>query len=130
MSDPALELQGAMVAALKAQNICGGRVYDRVPPAPQFPYLTIGTGETVNDDNSCFDGSEVNATVHVWSRDVGWPEAKGIAASIRTILKAEFALSGFTVVEADHLITRWLNDPDGITRHAVIEFRYLVAHDL
>lgn len=130
MSDPALAIQGAIHSALAGAGVCGGRIYDSVPEEPEFPYVAIGTGDTVNADTSCFDSSEVNATVHVWSREVGWPEAKGIAGTIRALLNTELAISGFRVVVAEHVITRWLNDPDGLTKHAVLEFRYLTDHEL
>lgn len=130
MSDPTLAIQGAIVAALNvATAVAGGRIYDSAPAEPSFPYVTVGEGDTVGDDNSCFDSSEVNIAVHVWSRAVGFPEAKGIAALVRARCKAEFTISGFKVVNAEFVTTRYLRDPDGLTSHAVVEFRYLVDHD-
>lgn len=131
MSDPSLEIQRAIVAALKvATAVAGGRIYDRIPDNPTFPYVQVGDGETVGDDNPCFDASEVNVQAHVWSRAVGYPEAKAIAAVVRTRLTQEFTITGFKVTEAEHVVTRYLRDPDGLTSHAVVEMRYLVDHDL
>lgn len=132
MSDPSLAVQGAIVAALKAGTaVCGGRIYDAVPDNPTFPYLTCGEGDTTGDDNSCGDASEVNVSIHVWSRAVGFPEAKQIAALVRERCRVEFDLasSGFTVVNAQYVTTRFLRDPDGLTSHAVVEMTYLVDHD-
>ena len=47
VADPSLGIQGAFVAALKADPdvaaIVGDRVYDRVPgPDPTFPYVMLG----------------------------------------------------------------------------------------
>ena len=129
MSDPSLAVQGAINTTLRNAGICQGRVYDRVPAKPTFPYVTIGEGDTVGDDNGCFDASEVNLSVHVWSRTVGFPEAKTIAGQIRGLLKTDFALPGFNVSVAEYVTTRYMRDPDGLTNHAVVEFRYLVDHD-
>lgn len=130
MAEPALELQRVIVAACKAAPaVAGGRVYDRVPEATAFPYLSIGDGETIGDDNDCFDSSEVFMRVHCWSREPGFVEAKTIAGLVRERMKQEFTISGFLVVNAEHVITRYLHDPDGLTAHAVVEFRYLVDHD-
>lgn len=130
MSDPTLAVQGAIVAALKAAPaIASGRVYDHVPEAATFPYVNVGEGDTVGDDNGCWDASEVNVSVHVWSRAIGFPEAKEIAAEVRRRCRTEFILAGFTVTSAEHVTTRFLRDPDGLTSHAVVELRYLVDHD-
>lgn len=130
MADPTLLLQGAIVSALKAAPaVAGGRIYDRVPPDPVFPYVTVGEGDTVGDDNSCADASECNVQMHCWSRAVGMPEVKGIAALVRARCKAHFTLSGFQVTVVEYLTTRYLHDPDGLTEHAVVEFRYQIDHD-
>lgn len=138
MSDPAFEIQKAVFAALAAAPaVAGGRIYDRVPRSPTFPYVTIGDGDTVGDDTDCYDSSEVTVTVHVWSREPdngsglqpGFPESKIIAGLVRSRLKQEFVLTGFSVVNAQHLVTRNFRDPDGVTSHAVIEMRYLVDHE-
>ncbi|EJW12735.1 gene transfer agent-like protein [Rhodovulum sp. PH10] len=128
--DPSLALQGAIVAALKATPaVAGGRVLDDVPLEAEFPHLQVGEGETVGDDTECLVSSEVTMQVHVWSRAVGFPEARRIAGEVRARCTTAFALEGFTVVLAEHLQTRFLRDPDGLTSHAVVEFRYLVDHD-
>ena len=130
MADPALAIQGAHVSALQANPaLCGGRVYDKPPANPTYPYIQVGDGDTVGDDNDCFDASEFNAQVHVWSQAAGLVEVKQIAADVRARLRTEFVIAGFVIVEARHVITRYLRDPDGISSHAVVEFRYLVDHD-
>lgn len=130
MADPSLALQGAIVSALKAAPaVAGGRVYDRVPGNPTFPYVTVGEGQTIGDDNSCFEASECIASVDVWSRAVGLPEAKGLFATVRDRLTTEFTLAGFKVTVAEFVTARNLNDPDGITTRVAAEFRYLIDHD-
>lgn len=128
MSDPSLVLQGAIVTALKAANVAGGRIYDRVPEGAAKPYVTVGEGQTIGNDNLCAGASEVFADVHVWSDAVGWPEAKTLVGQIRNALAAELALVGFTVTVAEFRQARFLPATDGLLRHAVLEFRYLIDH--
>ena len=53
---PDLELQGAVVARLKAEPavtaIAAGRVYDQPPLLPErvFPYVSFGPSDTLEDD--------------------------------------------------------------------------------
>jgi hypothetical protein len=128
VADPSLAVQGGVVAKLREADICGGRIFDVVPPSPTYPYVSVGEGDTVGDDNSCFDASEVTIQIDVWSTAVGWPEAKGIAAAIRTALKAELDLDGFVNSVTTFRLCRFLRDPDGITRHAAMQFAFLVDH--
>lgn len=129
MSDPSLAVQGAVVAALKAADVAGDRIYDRVPVNPTFPYITIGGGDTIGDDNDCWGASEVFVQVHVWSRTIGFPECKTIAGQVRDALSSELTLANFRNAVAGFLTTRHFRDPDGLTSHAVVEFRYLIDHD-
>lgn len=133
MSDPSLVLQGAIVSLLRDDQaiiaLAGTRVYDEVPDAPTFPYVTVGDGQVLgNDIEDCGEGSEVNLQVDVWSRAVGYPEVKRIAAAIRAALKAIPTLTGFNVSVVEFLQVRFLRDPDGKTRHAALQFRYLIRH--
>ncbi len=129
-ADPSLAVQVAIVTALKAAQVAGGRIYDRVPPNALLPYVTVGEGQTVGADNSCWDESEVTVQVHVWSEAVGWPEAKGIAGAVRRALRGGLALEDFGNAATEFRSTRFLNDPDGITRHAVVEFLFEIDHDI
>lgn len=131
MSDPMLPLQAAIVAALKATGGIAGvgaRVYDEPPPKAAFPYIVVGDGHLIGDDNDCADASEIFSQVHVWSRATDYVETKTIAAAVRDRLKAVPALDGFIVTVVQLEQEQFLRDPDGLTRHAVIEHRYLVTH--
>lgn len=127
MASPSLELQGAIVARLKAwaglAATVGGRVHDSVPTAPVFPYITVGEGDETSDDADCIDGFEISLDIDVWSRAKGFPEAKGISDEIRKALKsADLELPTNALVEFRHRQTRFLRDPDGLTSHAVLTF--------
>ena len=73
MSEPSLELQGAILTALKADAgvdaLIADRIYDKVPPAPTFPYVTISDDQVVSAHADCLDNStQVFSTLHAWSR--------------------------------------------------------------
>jgi hypothetical protein len=128
VADPSLAVQGGIVARLKDAGVCDGRVYDAVPKGPAYPYVSVGEGDTVGDDNSCFDASEVTVQIDVWSTDVGWPEAKSIASAVRAALKAELDLEDFANPVTTFRLCRFLRDPDGVTRHAAMQFTFLIDH--
>jgi hypothetical protein len=140
VSDPGFALQFARVTVLKATggvgNV-GARVYDEIPPEAKrisdtgaaFPYITVGDDQMLGDDVECGELSEAFCRIHVWSRATGFTEAKTIAGAIRTRLRATPPVpSGFTVLETQFVQTQSLVDPDGLTRHVVLEFRFQIQH--
>lgn len=123
------QLQKAIFAALNTETaVAGGRIYDRVPENATFPYVTIGDDQVLDDGNSCDDGWEVFADVHVWSRpDSGSKaEVKDLAASVGSRLAATLTVTGFTVIIAALESSRTFRDPDGLTEHSVLTFRYVL----
>lgn len=131
MSDPSYALQIALMAALKVDDVLpaavGGRVYDSVPPSATFPYVTLGDGQVLPDKAGCIDGVEVSLQVDVWSRAVGYGEAKQIGAAIVAALDDQsLAVDGFNVTVFELEAVRYLRDPDGRTRHGAITFRGLL----
>lgn len=133
MSEPSVELQRGIYsaltgsAALTAAASNGVRVYDRVPAPAVFPYITISDAQVIDDGNSCEpDQFEVFADLHVWSRAVGMAEAKTIAGVIRSVLLAITSVSNWTVSVADFQTARHFADPDGLTTHSVVTFRFLL----
>lgn len=131
MSDPALDLQGACVKALRRdvalKALIGQRVYDGVPPNPVFPYVTLGDDHVVADRADCIDGAETTISIHVWSRQKEWIEGKQIANRVVQILDQGVPDLGaaHAVVSFDHEDTLYLRDPDGESRHVVIRFQVL-----
>lgn len=131
MTSPSLELQGAIVARLKAypalSSIVESRVYDQVPAEVVFPYLSWGPDQSVSDDADCIAAFEVSIQIDAWSRAVGLPEVKQIAEAVRSALHDhDLALAENALVSIQHRQTRNFRDPDGLTSHAVIEFVALI----
>jgi hypothetical protein len=129
MADPTQLLHKAIIAALEtAPAVASGRIYGRVQPNATFPYVSLGPIDTVGDDNSCFDSSECNVQVNVWSNHKDMREVEEIAGLVRTRLKTEPTLTGFNVPVAEYVTTRYLDDPQQELRRAALEFRYLIDH--
>ena len=125
------QLQTAIYSALTnaSPSIAGGRVYDRVPGSPTFPYISIGDEQVIDDGNTCDDGWEVFPDVHIWSRSTAGSklEIKGIIAQVVPAVVGISSISGsFTVIAAQLETARTFRDPDGLTEHAVCSFRFVI----
>lgn len=136
---PSLELQGVIVARLKSTPAVTAfvktRVYDAVPPEQKridqtgaaWPYITLGEGDETGNDADCIDGFELTFDIDVWSRGVGFPEAKQIADAVRAALKSpELTLQINALAEFQHRQTRIFRDPDGQTSHAVLTYQAFI----
>lgn len=132
MSEPSLELQGAIVAALKADAgltaLIAGRVFDRTDPTAAFPYVVVGDDQVISAHADCLDGStEVFASLHAWSRKPGKVEAKRVAGAVVDALNQKpLTVNGYRLVSIEHDTTQHMADPDGITSHSVIVFHAFV----
>jgi hypothetical protein len=137
MTSSLLEMQGAIVGALKASNelatLIGGRVYDMVPRSEageviaQFPFVALSGWQKVRDSTDCIRSAEVTVTIDVWSRAVGTPETHAISDVVeKTLDDADLTLTANALVMISHDSTLVLRDPDGLTTHAVLDFRAFV----
>lgn len=131
MSDPALPLEAAIVAKLKADAgvtaLAGTRVYDSPPVSPTFPYVTIGPTQVLPDKADCIDGTEVFQQIDVWSRTSGSPGAKRLGAAVVAALDdQDLTVAGYSAVVFELQDAQYLLDPDGLTHHGVVNFRALL----
>lgn len=115
-------IQGVIYAALV--GIADGNVFDRVPAKQSLPYIYIGQDDFEADYDSA-DLTECTVEVHAFAstRD----EVKLIAGQIRAALDAQLVIPDYLVLEWSYESTRYITDPDGLTEHAVLQFRYLVG---
>jgi len=118
------ELQARVYSVLTGASIAGGRVYDQPPQEATFPYVTIGEVFPVPFRTHSRDGEELLHDVNIWSRYNGFREAMLIAEAIKPLFdNTDFETTNFHGV-ALREGTVWLRDPDGITRHGVLSFRF------
>lgn len=122
-----VEVATEIVTLLKAGSVntlVGGRIYDYVPDNKQYPYVTVQEVSTDLDWTHDRDGEQLRITVDIWSRYRGFKEAATIAAAVRAELAGvAHALTSFDAnsIPAEALALR---DPDGITRHIPMDFRF------
>lgn len=120
------KIQRAMFAALTAADL--GDVYDRPPADRTYPHFTIGDEQVIDDGDSCGDAWEVFEDVHVWDQpDTGSKvRLKQLMAAAEPVLAVNLEIAGFRVVSAVLETARSFRDPDGITEHGVMTFKYLI----
>lgn len=137
-----LELQAAIVAALKADNavraIVGAapntRVFDNVPRnssgtiTADYPLVSMGPKQVVGDNADCITGFEITLQIDCWSRAVGFAEVERLADAVRECLNA---MSGDSPV-VNGLVSFEFQDmsirrEEGTTSHAILTFRALIG---
>ena len=125
------ELQKAIIQTLSddadVKEIADGRVFDRVSPDAEYPYVSLGpiTSETTLAD--CLELDNISVQIDVWSRDVSSAEMRELANAVRRALtKSELALEKNGLVLFNHENTRELRDTDGLTSHAAVNFEAVV----
>jgi hypothetical protein len=128
MSDPSLALQKGVRDALVAASVCSGRVYDRVPSDPTYPYCVVPDASLADDGNTCWQQDEVFQQISVFSRAVGHVEVKQQAALVRAALDTEITITGFQTALGEWQSTRYPQQPDALSTQAVLIFRYLIQH--
>jgi hypothetical protein len=117
-------IQSAVFARLSALST---PVFDHVPQKTEYPYIVIGDDTSIPWDTDTSVGTETTCTIHVWSRQRGRKEVKGIMDAIYTRMnRAEFAVNGGQLIECIYEFAETFLDPDGLTRHGVIRFRLTV----
>jgi hypothetical protein len=132
--DASFELQVAIVTRLKNDprvlTLTGGRVFDRVPRdsagkvTAEFPYVALGPDQEIPTMADCIRASEFFLQIDVWSRAVGFPEAKRIARAVEDALnEAELPLGDNALVYFEYDGRRTFRDPDGLTSQAALTFR-------
>lgn len=140
MTSAVLELQGAVVAAIKADfgvaNIVGARVFDHVPRSltgdvsATFPFVGWASDDAQTEDIDCIDGQTVSFDIDCWSRQPGFPEVRRLSDAVRAALhNAELALADNAIVSIRHDQTRTFRDPDGLTSHAVLTFEAILEQN-
>lgn len=139
-SDPLVELQKAMLSTLAGDSTLQAmafaaskvQVFDRVSDAV-FPYIVIGEDREAPDDITCASITDIDATVRIYSREVGKLEAKTIAGRVRWLLDRGqgFAIPGFELIAGFCEGINVHSHQDGLTTQAELNFTYrAVALDL
>ncbi|QAZ46141.1 DUF3168 domain-containing protein [Mesorhizobium sp. Pch-S] len=123
------QLQKAIYAALTAAPaLVDGKVFDTVPPDTEAPYIHIGNEQVLDDSDDCAEGWEVFTDIHIWSEpETGSKlEVKSIGPAVVQRLTQITAIEGFRVVIASIENIRYLDDPDGVSKHGIVTSRHVL----
>lgn len=105
------------------------RVWYRAPENQAFPNIAGFDTFGIRDDATCVSGEDITLNVHGWTRDGLDPlqDARSLAFEIGQALHGfPLPLPGNQLVTLDHRGDRVFYDIDGLTGHAVVEFRAIV----
>lgn len=122
-------LQKAVHAALSSdaavrELLGGAQVFDDVPQATRYPYVTIGQSTERDWSTGDDDGSEHLLTLHVWSRKAGRQEVRAIMEAVRQALHDRaLATPGHRLVNLRHEFSEARRDTDGETYHGIVRYR-------
>lgn len=129
MASPFWELQKAIYASLVADAplvavLGAARVYDDVPRAAAFPYVTFGPGTTRDWSTGTEAGAEHLVTLRAWSKAGGEKQVHEILEALRAALhEAALTVSGHRLVSLRHEVSDMLRGGDGETYQGIARFR-------
>lgn len=129
IADSSLELQKAIVAALKADTavnaIVAGRIYDAVPTNAQKPYVSFGPFDMLPETGDCLEGCAVAIQLDGWAAGPDTVQIKRLGAAIAAALDAAPLVldAPQRLVDLSIERTTYLRDPDGLTAHAAVTVR-------
>jgi hypothetical protein len=130
MSDHSLQLQKTVFDTLDGDSNLQSKVsdvYNFVPQNTAYPYVQVGDDSMADNSTKNLDGNIHSIMIHTWSRYRGDKEAKEIMARIYELLhNSSLSVSGASLVNARFETSDILNDPDGITKHGVQRFRFVI----
>lgn len=135
MSTAAAALRAAIHDALAADapltTLLGGpKIYDEVPAAVSFPYVTLGEARVSDWSTASDSGEEHQLTLHAWSRQGGHREAHVIAGALLQALDdAPLTLAGHTLVNLRFTVADVRREADGRTYRAAVRFRAVTEPD-
>lgn len=122
-------LQKAIVAALKADAgvvaLVDARVYDVPPVDVGFPFVSLGPGDFMTERRDDMVARTETIQIDVWTRDERRRQpCKALMDAVTSALdQADLTLDDpYGLGRLDLVLARLLDDPDGITRHGVLQF--------
>jgi hypothetical protein len=102
----------------------GAKVYDEVPRAAAFPYVTLGEARVTDLSTDSEPGEEHQLVLHAWSRQGGHKEAHSIAGALLAALDdAPLTLADHHLVNFRFAVADVRRERDGRTYHALVRFR-------
>lgn len=123
-----VELFNVLTAGLSS-----AAVYDNVPENVSKPYVTIGEVFGVPDYAHGTFGWDILATMHVWTKKLGFKSAVEIAQEVIALLdhkRDAINLSApWSIVAIRFVQMNTLRDPDPEIRHVPVQFRIVIHQE-
>jgi hypothetical protein len=118
-------IHDALCADASLTALLGGpKIYDEVPRAAEFPYVTLGEARIADLSGDAAPAQEHQLTLHAWSRQGGHNEAHMIAGALLQALDdAPLAPAGHRLVNLRFAVADIRRERDGRTYHALVRFR-------
>jgi hypothetical protein len=126
MKSPTYVLYKAQVDRLRAQT--DYKLFDANPQNEPYPYVVMGEVFARDWSDKFIPGQEVLSTIHIWSQYEGRKEADEMA----DVIEQALTLSPLDLGPDFHAVVDSLDsysliiDIDGVTRHGILKFRYLI----
>lgn len=130
MADPSFALQVALVERLEAE-VVSCPIYDHVPMNTPFPYVTIGTEISTNDDPLASRRDIRLLYLSVWSDFKGQEEVKRIMAEIDAATHERplpLPPNSGRVVSIRVIRKQATPEPDCITYQGSVTLRIITQH--
>lgn len=100
----------------------GGRVQERATEGLAYPYCTLGAMYGVEADVECVEADDWTVQLDIWGERPAWNKASmaGLAQKVRAALKGWSDTTEVTMHPLSVQVPRVMDDPDGVTVHAVV----------
>lgn len=134
MTDLGYALQVALIAVMRGDatlaTFVGARVYDAVPgegKREEFPYISLGPDFAAMQLAECVNAADHTIQIDIWSRTVGFPEAKKIGSAVIAALHDQsLTIDGGAVQSVLLESANYVRDADGKTSRGILIFNILV----
>lgn len=109
----------------------GPRIYDDVPQAAPFPFVTLGEIRSNDWSTQESRGHEHFVTLHAWSRSAGRKQVQAVLGALETALAdAPLTLQDHRLVSVLPVFWDARRESDGETYHGVMRLRAVTEPDL
>lgn len=123
-------LQKAIIAAMRGDAtlsaLVGDRIYDEPPSGATKPFVSLGPTSFFPDPRDCIPTRIETVQIDVWTAGQNRRQpCKAICNAVEGVLDgATLSLDDpYALGTCDLTLGRVLDDPDGITKHGVLQFR-------
>jgi hypothetical protein len=126
-------LQAALHQALSSDTALMDAVtgiYDFVPADTAYPYVTLGSMRGSDISAVAVQLTQIDVTIHVYSRERGRKEAAEIMRRLQTVLEEEAPEpEGFGLVTLRLLNSEITQERDGLTYHGRMQWRAVLQQE-